>query len=161
MSKETPQSNPRLQGGRGVRTQRSRRTRVLPRRRSTTTQGWTTTLATKTHAKTYITRITDKIKKTHGMDTQELHVTGRPKTTLWSLMKRHFWDQNNTRNNRMIIGSLNWLVTLGRYDIYHAASTMAWYGMAPREGTSQCNKAHLGLSTGLSKDLYPLRRETT
>ena len=45
---------------------------------------------------------------------------------------------------RMIIGSLNWLVTLGRYDIYHAASTMARYGMAPREGHLNATKCILG-----------------
>ena len=44
----------------------------------------------------------------------------------------------------MIIGSLNWLVTLGRYDIYHAASTMAQYGMAPREGHLNATKRILG-----------------
>ena len=52
-----------------------------------------------THAKTYITRITNKIEETHGMDTQEIHVTGRTQTTLRNLTKRHSWDQNNIRNS--------------------------------------------------------------
>ena len=33
-----------------------------------------------------------------------------------------------------MVGSLNWLITLGRYDVHHAASTLARYMMTPREG---------------------------
>jgi len=35
---------------------------------------------------------------------------------------------------RMLIGSLNWAVTLGRFDAMFAAVTMARYSIAPREG---------------------------
>ena len=35
---------------------------------------------------------------------------------------------------RAIIGSLNWLVTLGRLDIAYATNTLARFSMAPREG---------------------------
>ena len=105
--------------------------------------------------------ITDKIEKTHGMDTQELHVHWKTPNYSPELDETPLLGPEQHSQYRMIIGSLNWLVTLGRYDIYHAASTMARYGMAPREGTSQRNKAHLGLSTGLPEDLYPLRRKTT
>jgi len=35
---------------------------------------------------------------------------------------------------RALIGSANWIVTLGRFDIAYATSTMARYCMAPREG---------------------------
>ena len=44
----------------------------------------------------------------------------------------------------MIIGSLNWLVTLGQYNIYHAASAMARYRMAPQERHLNATKHILG-----------------
>ena len=34
----------------------------------------------------------------------------------------------------MLIGSLNWAVTLGRFDVHYAVSTMGRYQIAPREG---------------------------
>eukprot|EP00957_Ditylum_brightwellii_P149861 11413369-Ditylum_brightwellii.AAC.1 len=35
---------------------------------------------------------------------------------------------------RMMVGSLNWLVTLGRYDILYAVCTLARHMMMPRQG---------------------------
>lgn len=35
---------------------------------------------------------------------------------------------------RTMTGSANWAVTLGRFDIHYATSTMSWYNAAPREG---------------------------
>ena len=35
---------------------------------------------------------------------------------------------------RMLIGSLHWVITLGRFDVHYAASTMLRYQPAPREG---------------------------
>ena len=35
---------------------------------------------------------------------------------------------------RSIIGSLNWIVTLGRFDVHYATSVLSRYGMCPREG---------------------------
>ena len=35
---------------------------------------------------------------------------------------------------RSMIGSLNWAITLGRFDIQYATGTMARYSMAPRDG---------------------------
>ncbi len=37
----------------------------------------------------------------------------------------------------MLIGSLNWAVTLGRFDVHYAASTMGRYQPAPRDGHLQ------------------------
>ena len=68
----------------------------------------------------------------------------KTQTTLRSLTKHHSLGPEQHSQYRMIIGSLNWLVTLGRYDIYHAASTMARYGMAPREGHLNATKRILG-----------------
>jgi hypothetical protein len=35
---------------------------------------------------------------------------------------------------QMLVGCGNWVVTLGRYDVYYAVSTMASYNAAPRMG---------------------------
>ena len=35
---------------------------------------------------------------------------------------------------RMMVGSLNWLVTLGRYDLHYTVCTLARHMMMPREG---------------------------
>jgi len=35
---------------------------------------------------------------------------------------------------RSLLGSANWMVTLGRFDIHYAVNTMAQYTVAPREG---------------------------
>ena len=35
---------------------------------------------------------------------------------------------------RLVVGSLNWILTLERFDIAFALSTMSRYNMAPREG---------------------------
>ena len=40
----------------------------------------------------------------------------------------------NISKYRALIGSGNWVVTLGRFDVAYAVSTMARYCMAPREG---------------------------
>ena len=35
---------------------------------------------------------------------------------------------------KSLIGSGNWLITLGRFDIQYAISTLSQYSMAPRKG---------------------------
>ena len=35
---------------------------------------------------------------------------------------------------RSIIGSLNWLITLGRFDVHYATNSLSRFSMAPREG---------------------------
>ena len=35
---------------------------------------------------------------------------------------------------RSIIGSLNWIITLGRFDVHYATSVLSRFGMCPREG---------------------------
>ena len=45
---------------------------------------------------------------------------------------------------RMMVGSLNWLVTLGRYDIHYAVSTLARHMMIPRQGHMHAMKRLFG-----------------
>ena len=33
-----------------------------------------------------------------------------------------------------LLGSVNWIITLGRFDISYAINTLSRYSMAPREG---------------------------
>ena len=35
---------------------------------------------------------------------------------------------------RMLVGSANWTITLGRFDVHFAVSTLRWYSVAPRQG---------------------------
>ena len=43
-------------------------------------------------------------------------------------------DAENITLYKSLIGSANWIVTLGRFDIAYSVSTFARYSMAPREG---------------------------
>lgn len=43
-----------------------------------------------------------------------------------------FLNEEHAAIFRSIIGSLNWLITLGRWDIYHATNTLSRYGISPR-----------------------------
>lgn len=55
-----------------------------------------------------------------------------------------FLDDDGVSKFRMMVGSLNWLVVLGRYDLCHATSTMARYANAPREGHMNAMKRIFG-----------------
>ena len=43
-------------------------------------------------------------------------------------------DLDGISKYRSMIGSLNWILTLGRFDIAHSLNTMSRHSMAPREG---------------------------
>ncbi len=43
-------------------------------------------------------------------------------------------DAEHISKHRSMIGSLNWILTLGRFDIAHSLNTMSRCSMAPREG---------------------------
>jgi hypothetical protein len=45
---------------------------------------------------------------------------------------------------RAVIGSLNWVVILGRFDIMYATNTLACFSMAPRFGHWEAAKRILG-----------------
>ena len=113
-----------------------------------------------THAKTYITRITDKIKKLMEW-TLRSYMSPEDPNHSSELDETPLLGPEQHSQYRMIIGSLNWLVTLGWYDIYHAASTMARYGMTPREGQLNATKRILGYLWAYPKISDPLRHTTT
>ena len=43
-------------------------------------------------------------------------------------------DAEQTKRYQAMVGSLNWAITIGRFDIQYATTTMARYGHAPRQG---------------------------
>jgi hypothetical protein len=43
-------------------------------------------------------------------------------------------DDDETSKYRMLVGSVNWTVTLVRFDVYYATQTLARYMVTPREG---------------------------
>ncbi len=53
-------------------------------------------------------------------------------------------DATMASKYRGIIGSLNWIVTLGRLDIVYATNTLARFSMAPRTGHLNAAKRILG-----------------
>ena len=62
-----------------------------------------------------------------------------------------FLDAEGHARYRSIIGSLNWIVTLGRFDIHYATSTLARFSMQPREGHLKAAKKVLGYLKKLDK----------
>jgi len=45
-----------------------------------------------------------------------------------------FCDSDNASKYRSMIGSLNWIITLGRFDVNFATSSLSRFSMQPREG---------------------------
>jgi len=43
-------------------------------------------------------------------------------------------DADNISKYKSLLGSANWVVTLGRFDIAYAVNTLSRYTMAPRAG---------------------------
>jgi hypothetical protein len=44
------------------------------------------------------------------------------------------WDETGIKQYQSLIGALQWLITLGRFDVLVSVSTMSGYPIAPREG---------------------------
>jgi len=53
-------------------------------------------------------------------------------------------EAQNASLYHTLIGSANWLITLGRLDIHYVANTMAWFVMAPHEGHMTAMKHAFG-----------------
>ena len=43
-------------------------------------------------------------------------------------------DEERSSMFRSVLGSLNWIITLGRFDVNYATMSLARFNMAPREG---------------------------
>ena len=147
----TAQSDPRIQGGRGVQTQRSQGTQILPWEQPTSTQGWQLHLLWDScQDLNYLHHWQDW--EAHGMVTQKLHVTGRSK-----LLSRTW--QNTTSGTRttltvqddhrkLKLASHTWMLWHLPHSLNYGT---VWDGAMRR--TPKCNKVHPWLPTSLSKDI--------
>jgi len=94
-------------------------------------------------ASTYIDRICDKIetlmwwKLKGSMNPMECNYHAE-------IDDSDFLTGDDISLYRMMVESLNWLVTLGRYDIHYAVSTLARHMMIPREGHMHVMKKLFG-----------------
>jgi len=84
-------------------------------------------------AKTYLKNIWYKIERVFGTTLRNyntpLEAGYHPELDDSELL-----DDDDTTRYRMLTGSLNWAVTIGRVDVMFAATTMARYNHAPRSG---------------------------
>ena len=84
-------------------------------------------------AKTYLKNVCDKIERLYEVKLRNygspLEAGYHPETDETPLL-----SPNEVTKYRMLIGCAQWAVTLGRYDVMFAVSTMARYSAAPREG---------------------------
>jgi hypothetical protein len=53
-------------------------------------------------------------------------------------------DENGIKQYQSLIGALQWLVTLGQFDILIAVTTMSGYHIAPRQGHLEHLKQIIG-----------------
>ena len=85
-------------------------------------------------AKTYIKNSMDKLSKL--FDGGPFHKAKSPMIDTYHPEQDNspLLSPENASKYRALIGSGNWIVTLGRFDIAYAVSTMARFSMAPREG---------------------------
>ena len=82
-------------------------------------------------AETYIHQILPKMAELLGLQQfakreTPMHVNYHPELDTSPLL-----DVDSIAKYRSLIGSLNWILTLGRFDIAYALSTMSRYNMAP------------------------------
>ena len=83
--------------------------------------------------RTYITQIAAKIEK---LFEKELRHYGSPMDPNYrpEVDETELLPELMIPKYQMLVGCANWVVTLGRFDIYYATVTMARYNQAPREG---------------------------
>ena len=84
-------------------------------------------------ASTYIKNVVPKLEEMIG---HQLAKYSAPMAINYhpELDESELLSQEDASKYRSFIGSLNWAITLGRFDIQFATNTMARYNMAPRKG---------------------------
>jgi hypothetical protein len=85
-------------------------------------------------ARTYIANVAEKFEAMLGKT--EFKKVKTPMTEAYhpELDDSAFLDAADASKFRALIGSGNWLITLGRFDIHYAVQALSRYNMAPREG---------------------------
>jgi hypothetical protein len=87
----------------------------------------------KTSAETYIKKVCDKIEPLMEWKLKNFGSPMDPKYHPELDDSSHLSEDMHAKY-RMMVGTLNWLVTLGRWDVHYAAQTFARYSQAPRQG---------------------------
>ena len=85
-------------------------------------------------AKTYIKNVIPKLAALVGKTQFHKYQTPFDSQYYAELDETPLLDAKGMAKYRSIIGSLNWVLTLGRFDIAYSLSTLSRYMMGPREG---------------------------
>ena len=94
-------------------------------------------------AKTYCTNVITKYEELLGGALRE-HKSLMEETYHPKLDTSPFLDERAASLYRGLVGSANWMVTLGQCDIAYSTNTMAHFGMKPRDGHLKAMKRIYG-----------------
>jgi hypothetical protein len=85
-------------------------------------------------AQTYIENVMDKLEKLCGV--KQIHKAKSPMNDLChpETDDTTLLNEEHVSKYCGLIGSANWIITLGRFDIAYATMALARFSMAPREG---------------------------
>jgi hypothetical protein len=84
-------------------------------------------------AQTYAKNIVEKYEKLTGLELRKYNAP-MDKEYHPEADETDFLGEKDASLYRGLIGSANWMITLGRFDIAYATNTMARFGMKPRQG---------------------------
>ena len=104
----------------------------------------TENISTAFSAKTYIRNCIPKLASMIGKERFKKYSTPFSDVYHPELDTSDLCDAARTSMYKSLIGSANWIVTLGRFDIAYAVSTLSRYCMAPREGHFQAMERVMG-----------------
>ena len=106
-------------------------------------------------AKTYITNVIPKFEE---LLQKELRKYKTPMEEKYhpELDDSPFCDEERASIYRSIIGSLNWIITLGRFDVHQATNSLSRFNMAPKEGHFAAAIRILGYLKGFPKGMILL-----
>ena len=91
-------------------------------------------LATKTYKKNVVAKFEELMASGRSKFQFPEYKTPMDKEYHPELDDSEFLDPEYMTRYQSMVGSLNWVITLGRFDIQYAVSTMARYNSAPRPG---------------------------
>jgi hypothetical protein len=94
-------------------------------------------------AKTYIDNVIDKIEKLFQETLKKVRCPMDPGEHP-ELDESDLLEINEIRQYQMLMGSAQWAISLGRFDIQYATNTLARYAMNPRKGHMKMAKRIFG-----------------
>jgi hypothetical protein len=95
-------------------------------------------------ARTYIENVMEKLELLCGVE--QFHKANSPMNDIYhpETDETPLLDDEHASKYRGLIGSANWIITLGRFDIAYATMALARFSMAPREGHFKAMKRVFG-----------------